>query len=75
MNKAKMTQSFKKNSISSVIIIAVFSIIYLVFFVVKGTGEWPLEIWGIIAIFISIIYSIAYQTLGGSATNLDEVKS
>lgn len=76
MNKAKLTQSFKINSISSVIMIAVFSIIFLVFFAVKGkTGEWPLEIWGIVAIFISMIYSFVYQILGRYATDTDEVKS
>ncbi len=76
MNKTKLTQSFKINSISSVIMIAVFSIIFLVFFAFRGrTGDWPLEIWGIVAIFISMIYSFAYQILGGFATDIDEVKS
>ena len=75
MNKAKFIQSFKINSISSVIMIAVLSVIFLVFFRVRGnTGDWPLEIWGIVTIFLTMIYSFTFQVLGGSA-NIEEVKS
>ena len=65
MNKEKLTRSIRINLISSSIMISVFIIIWLIFFAFrKTTGNWPLEIWGVITILISLIYSFVYQIAG-----------
>ncbi|NPD88997.1 MAG: hypothetical protein HGN29_09735 [Asgard group archaeon] len=72
MNKTKLFQALKLNLISAVIMIVVFAIILLVFYAIKGAiGEWPLEIWGIVTIFIVMIYSFVYQSLGRYGAKTD----
>lgn len=66
MNKEKVIRAIKLNGISSLAQIFAFAILFSIFIAFERTiGEWPSELWGIIAIAVTMVYAFTYMTLGG----------
>ena len=74
LSKEKVIRAIKLNLVSAIILILAFAVIFSIFIAFKRTiGEWPSELWGIIAIAVTMVYAFTYMTLGNY--NEEETKA